>query len=160
MISINNRSAQGFTDKGQMDKINLFKRDSSSYTSGADGFTLLEIMVSLTILAIAIVVVIQLFSSSLRSIAVSEGYLQAEMKAAEKLREVLEDDKKLVEGSTSDVKDENYTVNIEVKPAKEDRTQDLDFDLFEVTLNMQWKDGQKQHNITLSTYKLVNKNDL
>lgn len=128
--------------------------------SGTDGFTLLEIMVSLAILAIAIVVVIQLFSASLRSITVSEGYLQAELKAAEKLREVLEDDKKLTEGSLSDVKDENYTVNIEVKPVKEDRTLDLDFNLMEVTLNMQWKDGSKQRNITLSTYKLVNKNDL
>lgn len=128
--------------------------------NGADGFTLLEIMVSLAILAIAIVVVIQLFSASLRSITVSEGYLQAELKAAEKLREVLEDDKKLTEGSLSDVKDENYTVNIEVKPVKEDRTLDLDFNLMEVTLNMQWKDGAKQRNITLSTYKLVNKNDL
>jgi len=128
--------------------------------SGADGFTLLEIMVSLAILAIAIVVVIQLFSASLRSIAVSEGYLQAELKAAEKLREVLEDDKKLAEGSISDVKDENYTVNIEVKPVKEDRTLDLGFNLMEVTLNMQWKDSAKQHNITLSTYKLVKKDEL
>ena len=146
-----------------MDNINLFKRDtggSSPYVSGADGFTLLEIMVSLAILAIAIVVVIQLFSASLRSIAVSEGYLQAELKAAEKLREVLEDDKKLAEGSISDVKDENYTVNIEVKPVKEDRTLDLGFNLMEVTLNMQWKDSAKQHNITLSTYKLVKKDEL
>ena len=127
--------------------------------SGAGGFTLLEIMVSLAILAIAIVVVIQLFSASLRSIAVSEEYLQAELKAAEKFREVLEDDKKLTEGPISDVKDENYTVTIEVKPVKEDRTQDLGFDLMEVTLNMQWKDGAKERNITLSTYKLLNKNE-
>ena len=143
-----------------MDKVNLYKKDSgcNSHTS-AEGFTLLEIMVSLALLAIAIVVVIQLFSASLRSIAVSEGYLQAELKAAEKLREVLEDDKKLAEGSTSDVKDENYTVNIEVNPVKEDRTQDLDFDLMEVTLSMQWKDGAKQRNITLSTYKLLDKNE-
>ena len=143
-----------------MDKVNLYKKDSgcNSHTS-AEGFTLLEIMVSLALLAIAIVVVIQLFSASLRSIALSEGYLQAELKAAEKLREVLEDDKKLAEGSTSDVKDENYTVNIEVNPVKEDRTQDLDFDLMEVTLSMQWKDGAKQRNITLSTYKLLDKNE-
>ena len=129
----------------------------NKFLTNTKGFTLLEIMVSLAIMAAAIVMTIQLFAASLRSITVSEGYLQAEMKAAEKLREVLEDEK-LAEGSVSDSKD-NYTINVDIKPAKEDHTEDLAFKLLEVTLNMQWNDGSKQHTITLNTYKLINKNE-
>lgn len=144
-----------------MSKINSRKRNLAGNRPSADcadGFTLLEIMVSIAILGAAIVMIIQLFAASHRSIVVSEGYLQAELKAEEKLREVLEDEKKLAEGSISETK-ENYAVSVDVKPVKEDRTQDLSFQLMEVTLNMKWNDGSKQHNITLNTYKLASKDE-
>ncbi len=57
----------------------------------AAGFTLLEVLVALVLLATAVVIVLQLFSSGLRSIHASEDLAFASLKAETKMAEVLED---------------------------------------------------------------------
>ena len=54
-----------------------------------DGFTLLEVMVAVAILAVGMVSLFELFSGSLRLAKVSEDYTKAVMGAQKKMDEVL-----------------------------------------------------------------------
>ena len=58
----------------------------------AHGFTLLEVLVALSILGVAVTVLFQLFSTNLRTIALSGDYVLATVRAEAKMREVLDDD--------------------------------------------------------------------
>lgn len=52
-----------------------------------NGFTLIEAMVAFTIMALALVALLQAFSSGLRNIGVAESYAMAAMEARSKLAE-------------------------------------------------------------------------
>ena len=56
---------------------------------GQRGFTLLEIMVALAIMAVALVTVMQLFSGALRSAKTSYDYTLAVVGAKEKMDEAI-----------------------------------------------------------------------
>jgi general secretion pathway protein I len=58
-----------------------------SRSRNSPGFTLIEVLVALTILALALVVLLQVFGSGLRATSLSERYLMATMLA----RSVLDD---------------------------------------------------------------------
>jgi prepilin-type N-terminal cleavage/methylation domain-containing protein len=56
---------------------------------GKAGFTLLEVLVSLSLLGIAVTVIFQLYSANLRSIAGSEDYVAAALEAQSQMREIV-----------------------------------------------------------------------
>ena len=78
------------------------------------GFTLLEILVSLSIIAVAVTVVLQLFSADLRAISASENYLSAVTKAEAKMREVL-DNEDLAEKAWSDATPDGYRIYLRLR---------------------------------------------
>ena len=131
-------------------------RPRNSSRSGHSGFTLLEVLVSLAIIAIAVTVVLQLFSADLRAISASENYLSAVTKAEAKMREVL-DDENLAEKAWSDVTPDGYRMDIYVSDVLKDRTNTLPVRLVEVGLTMRWTTGIKEKVLTLKTMKLINK---
>lgn len=53
-----------------------------------EGYTLIEIVVSLAILSVSIVTILQLFSGGLRSIKISDDYLRATLLAQNKINEL------------------------------------------------------------------------
>jgi len=120
------------------------------------GFTLLEILVSLSIVAIAVTVVLQLFSADLRALSASEDYLAAVTKAEARMREVL-DDEDLKETSWSEVTPDGYRMDVTMSEVLKERTDNLQVKLLEVGLTVRWVNGTKQKTLTLRTMKVLNK---
>src|SRR5512135_3691674 len=120
----------------------------------AGGFTLLEVLVALSLLSIALVVVLQLFSANLRGIAMSEDIAKAVMKAESAMREVL-DDEDITEKSSSETTADGYRVDVSITDSEEKRTENLPVKLLQINLTVHWKDGLKERSLTLKTVKAV-----
>lgn len=118
------------------------------------GFTLLEVLVALSILGIAITVVMQLFSANLQAIAASESYSTAVTRAETKMREVL-DDENLSENSWSERSDDGSVISVSVAESLKERTETLPVRLLEVTVTVRWIKGKKERSVTLRTMKTV-----
>lgn len=119
-----------------------------------EGFTLLEVLVALALLAIAVTVVIQLFSANLKVIYASEDYVGATIKANARLREILSDDK-LSEKSWSETTEDGYSIYVNVYKTLKDRTEDLNIDVLEIDLTVKWRTGIREKSINLKTLKMV-----
>ncbi len=120
------------------------------------GFTLLEILVAIAILSIAVIVVLQLFSSGLRAISASEDYVSASIKAEAKMREILADDK-ISEKSFSETTDDGYRLDVSINAVLKARTENLQVRLLEIDLIIHWTRGTKDRSLTLRTLKMVEK---
>ncbi len=120
------------------------------------GFTLLEVLVALSILGIAMTIVFQLFSSNLRNLTVSEDYINAATRADAIMREVLDDDKLDVR-TWSETTSEGYLVDVAVTDALTERTKELPVQLLEVVLTLHWQKDAKEKSLTLRTMKMVEK---
>ncbi|MDA8091400.1 MAG: prepilin-type N-terminal cleavage/methylation domain-containing protein [Nitrospiraceae bacterium] len=120
----------------------------------AAGFTLLEVLVALTLLATALLMISRLFSHNLRSIAASGDYSAAIAAAQEKLQDVLESDT-LAEGATHETIDDIYQVDTSVHQVLADRTENLNLKLFEVDLTVNWPEAGKTKTCKLTTLKMI-----
>jgi len=137
------------------------------------GFTLLEVMISLAILAIGLVTVMQLFSSSLRNAKVSQDYTKAVFAARQMLEQILVEEKDFdgfsdsgvfenLQGYSWDVVselyepeelglDERYSLTPEEEIGKEPVT-----DTYKIDFKVVWSPGSgKSKSFTISTLKLV-----
>lgn len=121
-----------------------------------DGFTLLEVLVAISILGIALTIILQLFSANLRALSASEDYVSAVTKAEAKMREVL-DDKDLSEKSWSEITDDGYRMDVSINETLKDRTDNLQVRVLEVALTVYWTRNTKNKSLTLRTMKVVNK---
>lgn len=133
-----------------------FGTRDSKLRRGCKGFTLLEVLVSLSIVAIAAVLVFQLFSADLRAIAASEDYASAVVKAEAKMREVLDNDD-LQESSWSEATPDGYRMDASVTDVLKEKTKNLQVRLMQVDLTTRWFKGTKEKMLALRTVKLVNK---
>jgi general secretion pathway protein I len=120
------------------------------------GFTLLEVLVALSLLGIAVVAVIQLFSIDLRSISVSEDYVAGTLAAQSKMREVLSAED-MAEKNWKGVTDDGYQFEVSISRSLKDRTEELQVRMYEITVTVSWTKGFKQRSMTLRTQKLVQK---
>jgi type II secretion system protein I len=118
------------------------------------GFTLLEVLVALSIMGIAVVLLFQVFSGNLRAISVSEDYVSAAVRAEARMREVLDDDK-LTDNAWSEVTADGYRLNIVIAETLNQRTELLPVRLLDVGLTIYWKKGTKDKSMTLRTIKMV-----
>ncbi len=125
-------------------------------TTREEGFTLLEILVALTILGVAITVMIQLFSANLRSISASRSHTLAVAAAEARMRDVLAD-RDLAEKQWREQTEDGYTISVSVSDILNERTERLPLKLLEIELALQWMNGAKLKTITLKTLKLVGK---
>lgn len=121
-----------------------------------EGFTLLETLVALSILGIALVVVFQLFSANMHSLAASEDYVAAVTRAESLMREILDDDE-LEESAWSMQTEDGYLVDAAVERSDEARTESLDVQLLTVRLTVRWQKGPRQRSLTLTTMKMMDK---
>jgi general secretion pathway protein I len=125
------------------------------------GFTLIETLVAMMLLAISLVVILQLFSGGLRSGKMADDYTRAIFYAREKMEEyLLADD--FQEGIFEGTFDENYRwlVDIKlVKPEDEDADEEkpLLVDLFNVDVQVFWPVGGREKNFQISTLKIAEK---
>ncbi len=134
----------------------VLTRSDMNELAAKRGFTLLEVLVGLSIMGIAVVVLFQVFSANLRAIAVSEDYVSAAVKAEARMREVL-DNEKLAESAWSEVTPEGYRMSVVIAETLNQRTELLPIRLLDVVLTIYWKKGAKDKFMTLRAIKMVSR---
>lgn len=120
------------------------------------GFTLIEVIVALSILGIAITVILQLFSANLKAVSRSEDYLMALMQADMKMRELFQA-KDLEEKVWSEITEKGHRLDISITETLKERTETLQSRLMEIQLTITWKKGLKEMSQTFKTFKTVPK---
>ena len=138
------------------------------------GFTLLEIMVALAIMAVGLVTIMQLFSGAMRSAKVSYDYSLAVIAAKQVMdralspvkledfdeldkaggfeRDFLSDFRYELEGPTL------YTLPDELQRNIEDKNEsfdDLEWKLYQLTVRVLWEAGDKEKRVEFTTFKLI-----
>ncbi|MEW6332823.1 MAG: type II secretion system protein [Thermodesulfobacteriota bacterium] len=122
------------------------------------GFTLIEIMVALTVMGFAVVYLVQLFSSNLRVIGMSQEYMTALPHAESVMREIVESEK-IEETSWKDQTDAGYQVEVRVSETQGERTDNLPIKLLQIEMVFSWGNAMRKKSMTLRTLKVVNRTD-
>lgn len=126
-----------------------------SFFKNESGFTLMEILVALTLMGITLTAFVQLFSGSLRTISKSEYYVYASMRADSAMREVMERTD-LDVGSWSETDVEGYTIDVTVTEIEEERFEELDeYRLLQIDLVLKWIQGKSERMIKLSSLQVA-----
>ncbi len=122
------------------------------------GFTLLETLVALSVLAIALVVVLQLFSGGLKAGKASDDYTRAVFHGREKMEEILLV-APLEAGIMEGYCDGKYRWQTEVAPIElpEEEAQVLPFRMMEITVRIFWSQGIRDKRFELHTTKILEK---
>ena len=120
-----------------------------------DGFSLLEVIVALAIMAMGFVTVLQLFSGSIRSVSLSEQYLKGTTLAHSKLGELEVNNYSVTEYEGIFPDEKNYRWQLQVSPhASPLNSKEENIQLSEVTLNVLWEDAGKTRDVEISTLKV------
>jgi general secretion pathway protein I len=130
-------------------------------TRGSPGFTLIEILVAMVILTLCLVVIMELFSGGLKGGWVSREYLQAVFHAREKMEEILIAPE-LSAGSMEGRFPDSFLWNVEITPFVEDEAvmPTASVRLFHIALEVSWKEGHRQRNVTISTLTMARVREL
>ena len=116
------------------------------------GFTLLEVLVATALAGMALAVIFQLFSSNLRALEVSDGYISAAASADKRIRDIINRDD-LSERTWTETTEEGYRLDCSVSPVLQERTDALPAELYEVVVTLHWKSGSGEKSITLRNMK-------
>jgi general secretion pathway protein I len=126
---------------------------------GNRGFTLIETLVAISILAISLVVLLQLFSGGLKSSKLSDDYTRGIFHAREKMDEIL-----LAGELTAGVIDGQFddgfrwraeALQLDIKEAKDVK---LPFRAFNIKMDVMWDAGGREKHFVISAIKLVRPN--
>jgi prepilin-type N-terminal cleavage/methylation domain-containing protein len=134
-------------------KRNVFLRNGPETQSG---FTLLEVLVSLSILGIAVVVILQLFSVNLKSISLSEDYVRGAVEAEAKMREIL-DSQDFTEKSWNGRTENGHRFEASVANVLTERTDNLQVKMVEISVTVYWTEAGKERSSILKTLKVNEK---
>ena len=120
------------------------------------GFTLLETLVALSVLAISLGVTYQVFSSALRGSTLADDYAKASMYADSHLAEI---GKKvhLLPGVTEGSYNQRYSWKLEVQPfdGSNSRAVVETVKRYQVILNVYWQARKGQRSIRATTFRLA-----
>jgi general secretion pathway protein I len=132
------------------------KKDGRPVRRGCEGFTLLEVIVALSIIAIAVVTAIQLYSANLRTISRSDSYVNATVNAEAVMRNVVEAED-FPAGATTGGVSNGYRFDSLAVRVNEEKTKQSNAELYQVKVTVYWKEGIRDKSLTLNTLKLVEK---
>jgi prepilin-type N-terminal cleavage/methylation domain-containing protein len=122
------------------------------------GFTILEIMVALVLIAVVVSSVIQLSSANLRNLASTDDQINALIHANSKMREIL--DLEIIEDkSWNETDKDGYSYEITIAESLKERTDSLGIKMEEITLATSWLNNNKKKEVILKTAKIVSKAD-
>ena len=119
------------------------------------GFTLMEILVALTLMGITLTAFVQLFSGSLRTVSKSQDYVYASIRADTAMREVMERSDLDVD-SWTETDEEGYIIDVTITEVDEERFEELDeHRLLQIDLTLKWIKGESERAIKLSSMQVV-----
>ena len=135
--------------------IPLQEKSRSNYWRNEEGFSLLEVIVALTIMAGGFLAVLNLFSGSVRSLDFSGQYLKAVTLANSKMNE-LEITNFAMDDQTGSFKnEENYRWELDITPYdSEFNDEESNIQIQKVLLKVLWNDNGNTRNIELATLHL------
>ncbi len=113
-------------------------------------------LIAVSILAIAVTVLMQVFSNNLRSLSYSEDHINALIRAEEAIRD-LSISSEIAEGSYLSRTPEGFIIKSDVIAVNSERTKDIPVSMFEVTVTVLWQKDKGERSITLKTYKTIAK---
>lgn len=134
------------------------KKEYRLVINGNQGFTILEVMVTLVLITLVIVSVVQLSSANLRNLASSDDQIKALTYANAKMRDILNSEK-IEDKSWNETGDNGYSYEVTIEEKLKERTDSLAIKLEEITLVTSWSAGNKKRQIVVKTAKLVSKSD-
>ncbi len=118
------------------------------------GFSLLEVLVAFSILAMSLGVLYQAFSNSLRNVGASGDYTRAMIIAEARLAEVMAQ-VPLNEGSEQGEVDKRYQWRTTVQRYEYEGEEIVSrFTPYQVQVMVNWQDGKRNRNYELSTLRL------
>jgi len=125
---------------------------------GANGFTLIEILVAISLLAISLVVILQLFSGGLKSGKVSDEYTRGIFHAREVMEEILLLDT-VEEGATEGEFEDGFKWKTEIVllEQREEEATRLPFDTFTIAVEVSWGEEGREKHLRIDTLKVFEK---
>ena len=127
-------------------------------SNGEGGFALIEILVAVSVLAISLVVIFQLFSGGLKSRKLSEHYARGVFHAREKMAEILltpELSEGEIQGEFEDAYEWQAVITRVVSEEGEEKN--LPVNLLNVRMRINWREGEKEKSFVIDTLKAVEK---
>ena len=121
------------------------------------GYTLIEVLVAMVILALSLTVLLRIFSGGLRNISVSEDYAHAILIAEAKL-ESAGAGSLLAPGYSDGLSGDKYhwTQTVEVySPYPGTDTTQMPLDAYTVTIDVEWPHDDRMRQVSLSSIKLA-----
>mgnify|MGYP001492371544 CR=1 FL=1 len=120
------------------------------------GFTLIETLVAISILAVSLTVLMQLFSGGLKSSRLSDEYTRGIFYARERMDEILLA-RQLSAGIISGEYGDGYKWRAEAAPLPLPGAKDVRLPLqgFTVNVSVSWETGGREKQFALSAIKLV-----
>lgn len=121
------------------------------------GYTLVEVLVAFMIMALALTVLLRIFSNGVRSVAVSSDYAKAVLIGESRLA-TAGIDELLAPGETSGVDGKEFYWTrrvVDYQPAVSYSTYVKGTRAYYVTVTVTWPNGDKERSIDLSTVKLL-----
>jgi prepilin-type N-terminal cleavage/methylation domain-containing protein len=132
-----------------------------AFSSLSAGFTLLEVVVAMTIVGIGVVTLLEIFSSGLRLGSRSSAATEAMAYGRQAMDEILLR-RKIEEGAQQGVLNDQTRWRLGIEPVREPpETLALSsaWELKEITLDMRVTEAGKDRPVELRTYRLVRKNN-
>lgn len=120
------------------------------------GFSLLEVLVAFTVLALLLGILLQIFSTALQGVTLSKAYTQAALLADSKLQAV-GIDPELINGTTG-TEDEQYHWRVSLQP---DTSLELPMvgqkqqTLYWVQVDVWWDEGYRERRFALKSLRLL-----
>ena len=130
------------------------------------GFTLLEILLAISILGVAVTVIMQQFSAGMKIARMSQSYTAATIYAKQKLEELQVEEEMREKEESGDFED-GYYYRVSIMPYEDYIEDEEDSEIFDLLpLEMYrlesvvwWKEGEKEKSIALATLKTVKKQE-
>lgn len=127
-------------------------------TRQATGFSLIEVLVALTIMAVSLGLILEIFSGGLRQINRGEQNFRA-MLQAESLMNDLGANLPLHKGIQQGKTDQGYEWKIEIKPY-EPEMGEVDVaaplgELYDISVRVSWQSGLRTRDVTLNSLRYI-----
>lgn len=123
------------------------------------GFSLLEILVAFTIMAISLGIVLKIFSSGVNTAVISEDYIIA-TQIAESLMAKTGVEESLAVGESSGTDNDKYQWQVKVENYINPETEeDAEIELMTVQVTVKWGDEQNARTVELNTVKASHSKD-